>query len=62
MKNCLRISAGILRILNYIIRIDQCPNIILKPYQQYTPKIPGRFCNRLSKRYFHLFKDKRGAY
>ena len=32
IENCLRISTGILRVFDYVIRTDQCPNIILEPY------------------------------
>jgi hypothetical protein len=32
IKDCLRISAGILRVFGYAIRTNQCPNIILEPY------------------------------
>jgi hypothetical protein len=62
MENYLRISAKILRVLNYAVRTDQCLNIILEPYQQHIPKISGQFCDRLSKRHSYLFKNERRAH
>jgi hypothetical protein len=62
IEDCFRISTEILRVFSYTIRTDQCLNIILESYQQYTPKISGRFCGRLPKRHFYLFENEEGAY
>jgi hypothetical protein len=62
MENYFRILAGILRVFNHAIRTDQYPNIILEPYQQYTPKISGRFCGRLFRRHSYLFENEKKAH
>ena len=59
IKDYFQISTKILRVLNHAIRTNQYPNIIPEPYQQYTPKIPGRFCGHLFRRHFNLFENKK---